>query len=243
MNYNLTDRQKDLVRWLVDAVRAGQLSEEFTVVWSQGGSTVLEFHGDGSPPEFTEGALDALSHADLLHCRPHTKVSSSGRLFEASRGCTLAGTAYTAVDRDFDTPDTSFIRYLTPLADVPGFDSEIQQRCLPTLGTGGANPANWDTALRNCRAILEERLRDVGGISDASRVGRDLVNAVFGKSGALTPKFANDAEREGYRDLYAGIVGAFTNPSGHRFIDPTPEDGGAVLLFVNLLLAKLESLR
>jgi hypothetical protein len=37
-------------------------------------------------------------------------------------------------------------------------------------------------------------------------------------------------EREGYRDLYAGALGAFRNPSAHRLIDPTPHDGGVYLV-------------
>jgi hypothetical protein len=43
--------------------------------------------------------------------------------------------------------------------------------------------------------------------------------------------------------LYAGTIGAFRNPSAHRLIDPTPEEGGAFIVFVNLLLKKLEDLR
>ncbi|MEQ8961337.1 MAG: TIGR02391 family protein [Coleofasciculus sp. C2-GNP5-27] len=42
---------------------------------------------------------------------------------------------------------------------------------------------------------------------------------------------------------HAGIVGAFRNPSAHRLVDPTPEEGGAFIVFVNLLLKKLEDLR
>lgn len=90
--------------------------------------------------------------------------------------------------------------------------------------------------------ILEERLRAIGAIADSQAVGRDLVNRVFGKSGTLSSKFAHDAEREGLRDLYAGVVGAFRNPSAHRLIDPTPHEGGAFIVFVNLLLKKLEEL-
>jgi hypothetical protein len=69
------------------------------------------------------------------------------------------------------------------------------------------------------------------------------VNVIFGKTGTLASKFTVDAEREGYRELYSGIVGAFRNPSAHRLIDPSPEEGGAFIVFVNLLLKKLEDLR
>jgi hypothetical protein len=66
----------------------------------------------------------------------------------------------------------------------------------------------WDSAVRTADVILEERLRSTGGIASES-VGRDLVNKVFGKSGTLAKKFDTESEREGYRDLFAGIVGPF----------------------------------
>ena len=150
---------------------------------------------------------------------------------------------YKAVDNDFNSPDTSFINYLNPLANPSGFDEELADRCFPILATGGSNPKSWDTAVRNAGVVLEARLHNVGAISDPSQIGRNLVNAIFGKTGTLASKFTVDAEREGYRELYSGIVGAFRNPSAHRLIDPSPEEGGAFIVFVNLLLKKLEDLR
>ena len=92
------------------------------------------------------------------------------------------------------------------------FWTELKHRCLPILGAGAADPKLWDSAVRTAGVILEERLRGVGMIKDPQAVGRDLVNKVFGKVGTLASKFANDAERESHRDLYAGVVGAFRNP-------------------------------
>jgi len=101
----------------------------------------------------------------------------------------------------------------------------------------------WDTAVRTTVVILEERLRDVGSVTDESRIGLNLVNDVFGGGGSLADKFSRDAERQGYRDLYAGVVGTFRNTYAHRIVDPTPEDGGAFIVFVNLLLKRLGDLR
>jgi hypothetical protein len=157
--------------------------------------------------------------------------------------CILTGSIYKAVDNDFNSPDTSFIDYLTPLANPSGFDEALTKRCFPILATDGSDPILWDSAVRTAGVILEERLHDVGAISDPSQVGRSLVNVIFGKTGTLASKFTVDAEREGYRELYSGIVGAFRNPSAHRLIDPSPEEGGAFIVFVNLLLKKLEDLR
>jgi hypothetical protein len=117
-------------------------------------------------------------------------------------------------------------------------DADLSSRCLPLVNANPNNPKVWDSAVRTAGVILEERLRKVGNIKDNS-VGRDLVNKVFGKAGTLAKDFTDESERDGYRDLFAGVVGAFRNPSAHRLIDPNPEEGGAYIVFVNLLLKHL----
>lgn len=243
--YNLTDRQKDVLRWIVSRVRSDELPEEFFVVWQMtgGGPHVAGYSGEDPVPEITRGTLDALTYEDMLHCETKARATRSGSVHELGRRCTVTGRAYEAVDSDFAAPDMSFVRHLKPLAEISGLDDEIKRRCLPSLGAGSADPAMWDSAMRNCGVILEERVRDVGGITDKQLIGRDLVNGVFGKKGTLAASFDGDSERRGYRDLYAGVVGVFRNPSAHHFIDPSPEDGGAFIVFVNLLLRKLEDLR
>jgi Protein of unknown function (Hypoth_ymh) len=238
--YNLTPSQKELLRSIVEKVRANEMPEEFKFIW--GGDGAAHLHYKGAPgfyatPHVTQGALDALAANHLLHIRtdPDDKFGT--------RHCTITGKAYEAVDSNFAAPDTSFVRHLTPLADITALDAELKHRCLPILGAGAADPKLWDSAVRTAGVVLEERLRYVGSITDSNAVGRDLVNKVFGKSGSLAAKFARDAEREGYRDLYAGVVGAFRNPSAHRLVDPEPHEGGAYIVFVNLLLKMLDDLR
>ena len=249
--YNLTDSHKALVKWLVQKVRSRRIGEEFVIFWLYDPSkTTLNgmlFNYDDKAleeaPEITMGALDALAANNLILYKATSGTGKPGSSHDRNWRCTLQGRAYEAVDKDFNAPDTSFIKYLTSLGDVNGFDQELKQRCLPVLGAGASDPMLWDSAVRTAGVILEERLRDIGSISDPNRTGRDLVNDVFGKSGSLASKFNVPSEREGYRDLYAGIVGAFRNPIAHRLIDPSPEDGGAFIVFVNLLLKKLEILR
>jgi hypothetical protein len=84
---------------------------------------------------------------------------------------------------NFAAPDTAFVTQLTPLADVTNLDDELKQRCLPVLGAGSADPMMWNSAARTAGVILEERLRDVGSIAGTGRVGRELVNDVFGNGG------------------------------------------------------------
>jgi len=239
MRYSLTSNQQDLLRWIVEQVRSGNLTEEFTVTWIIDAPKVGDLQG-ADVPSVTQGMLDALAAAGMLVCR-HIRSPYSEAVTDTK--CTLTGDAYEAVDSNFGAPDTSFVRHLTPLADLTNLDSEIKARCLPILGAGSADPRLWDSAVRTAGVILEERLRDVGGLTGQQRVGQDLVNALFGNHGALAAKFSSDSERQGYRDLFAGVVGAFRNPSAHRLIDPTPEDGGAFIVFVNLLLKMLEDLR
>ena len=255
MSYNLTEAQRELLVWIVEEVNNDNLPEEFQVVWTSGGGEIIGGNYQRSDhPAITKSMLDALAAAELLICTPynktittqsgnkkHPRVTQQER--ETNRNCSITKKAYDAVDSDFAAPDTSFVTHLTPLADITSLDDEIKTRCLPILGAGSADPMLWDSAVRTAGVILEERLRDVGRITDSGRVGRDLVNDVFGNNGTLAGEFTLDAERQGYRDLYAGITGAFRNPSAHRFVDPTPEDGGALMVFINLLLKRLEDFR
>jgi hypothetical protein len=230
--YNLSDQQKTLIKFLVEQVRSGALSEEMLVSWSHSGSDIVDY--DGSPPQFQKGALSVLESNGLINIRPQSAHTW---------WITLTGAAYEAVDSNFAEVDLSFLKFVTPLADVSGLDDSIKKRCLPILGTDGNDPVLWDSVVRTAGVILEERLRDVGGVSDKTCIGRDLVNSVFGRNGNLVAKFSNDSELQGYRELYAGVVGMFRNPSAHHLIDPAPEEGGAFIVFVNLLLKKLEALR
>lgn len=249
--YNLTDDQKQLIRWLVEEVRAGNIPEEFLVTSSFDGCAIVgSTRIPASTSGISKGALDAMEKEGLIiqDIRYKTSTKQQGKQLhqtqtETSRRCSITGRGYEAVDNDFNAPDTSFVRYLTPLADITNFDQEIKNRCLPILGAGSNDPLLWDSAVRTVGVILEERLRDVGGIIDPNRTGQNLVNDVFNDRGPLADKFSVDSERKGYRDLYAGIVGAFRNPSAHRLIDPDPEEGGAFIVFVNLLLKKLDLLR
>ena len=246
MTYTLTDDRKALVTWLVEAAREGTIGEDFVVVWMQGEGAILQ--AAGGHPEITQGALNALADAGLIISEANQEAYTVGKKKpkvkqrETSRRCTLTGRAFEAVDSGFDAPDTSFVRHLTPLADVTNLDPELKRRCLPILGAGGADPTLWDSAVRTAIVVLEERIRRVAGIGDPNRTGRDLVNDVFGDRGTMNDVFENKSERNGYRELYAGVVGVFRNRYAHRLVDPTPEDGGSLIIFVNLLLKMVDDL-
>ena len=253
MPYNLTESQKNLVRWMVQENRNGTLPEEFIVSWTKGGCFITSYQG--KHPELSRGALDALDSAGLVtsDISYQTKTSRAGGTSkrpkfkqtqtESSRRCTLMASTFEAVNSDFDAPDTSFVTQLTPLANVTNLDDGLKERCLPTLGAGSANPKMWDTAVRTAVVVLEERLRDVGGIGDENLIGRNLVNKIFNDKGTLAGEFNHRSEQQSYRELYGGTVGVLRNRYAHRLVDPTPEDGGASIVFVNLLLKMLDELR
>lgn len=230
MSYNLTQSQKDFLTWLVEQSNAGLLNEEFHAsIYLGGGGGIAGYKGSEKLPKFSKSTLAALVNEGLLGFNNETYF--------------FTGKAYEAVENNFDAPDTSFLRHLTPLGDITNLDIEIKKRCLPILGAGGNDPALWDAALRTAGVILEERLRNVGQITDPTLVGRDLANKVFGQSGTLASKFTVSGEREGYRELYSGFMGAMRNPIAHKLLDQKPERAGATLMFTNVLLELLEELR
>jgi len=113
MGYNLTEKQKDLLRWVVQQVRDENLPEEFYVVWITDGGEIHAFRGEH--PQITKGTLDALASAELLLCVSNFKTTTSvsgsrshpsttHREVEMNRRCTVTGRAFDAVDSDFELP-------------------------------------------------------------------------------------------------------------------------------------------
>lgn len=114
MDYNLTENQKDLLRWLVQQAQDDKLPEEFYVVWIMGEGEIDGF-STSEQPQITKGMLDALANADLLLCTPNYKTTSSvsgskthpkttHKEVEINRRCALTGRAFDAVDNDFELP-------------------------------------------------------------------------------------------------------------------------------------------
>lgn len=240
--YNLTNNQKKAIKYIVGEIEKNNLSEEFIVSWNFEGEKI--FPSDGkerinlekdSQINISRGVLKALKEAQLI---VYSLVHNSQDHYR----CTVTGKAYNAVESNFNELDTSFIKFITPLADISNLDNELKTRCLPLLSAGSSDPTLWDSAVRTAGVVLEKRLRQKGAIDDLNITGQGLVNKIFNKTGTLANKFTVDSERQGYRDLYAGIIGTYRNPSAHRLIDPTPEEGGAFIIFVDLLLKKLDSL-
>ena len=235
--YNLTEKQKQFLRDIVGSIREGVLTEELWLISNLKKISLFSPQTkkgwNYSSSESPKSNLDVLFHEGFVICKKDEQ--SESRYIVTQK-------AYEAVDSNFKEPDTSFLKHITPLADISNLDNELKTRCLPLLSAGSSDPTLWDSAVRTAGVILEERLRQKGSISDPNITGQKIVNEVFSKNGTLAHKFTVDSERQGYRDLYAGIIGASRNSSAHRLIDPTPEEGGAFIIFVDLLLKKLDNL-
>lgn len=72
--------------------------------------------------------------------------------------------------------------------------------------------------------------------------GKDIVNLIFGSGESVQKNKLSREKLEAYRDLYSGIVKVFRNHYAHRLIDPKPEEGGAIIVFIDLLLKMLDDL-
>ena len=235
--YNLTENQKKLIKLIVEEIKNEKIPEEFWLHWSLDGLRINKYTGDRLSefqPICTQIALRALEKQELLFI---DKKSTSYYYV-----CSVTGKAYQAVESNFNEPDTSFIKHITPLADLTDLDKDLKERCLPTLSSNASDPKQWDTAITTAVKILEDRIKKVGGITDDNLHGQKLVNQVFTERGTLAHKFNPEAKREGYRNLYAGFMGVFRNNYAHKFIDPIPENGGKIIVFIDLLLKQLDNL-
>ena len=141
MGYNLTEKQKAVVTWMVEANRKGELDDEFSVAWSTGGAHLFGGRSGVEPsveqPDITPGILDALESSGLILCETkyRTKTTRSGtakrpRLTqtqsESSRRCTLTGKAHEAVDSDFVLPDSQ------PASSNFHFHGDVNQSIIGT---------------------------------------------------------------------------------------------------------------
>ncbi|MBW4490683.1 MAG: TIGR02391 family protein [Trichocoleus desertorum ATA4-8-CV12] len=231
---NLTETQKTLLQWLVEQVRAGMLNEEeIWFVWSFDGASLVGYQGN--VPEVKTTTLNALHSSGCLSCdrsRPNQYK------------CALTNRAYEAVDSNFGAPNLSATLHLIPLTEVQHLDPELWDRCRFSLSSGGDDPKAWDKAVRTATVVLEERLRKLGKTEaiNPDATGEGLVNIIFaGKNPVLSSKL-DDKQLKAYRDLYAGMMAVFRNLYAHRVIDPSPEVGGAIIVFIDLLLKTLDDI-
>jgi hypothetical protein len=234
---SLTEKQKNLLRWIVKEVRAGNLTE-YSIVYgmtTSDGYTWIGYKGSDIWPDVELTTLDILEKCDYVIWQKKSPNQYKGALNQK---------AYDAVDSNFDEPDRSAIRHLIPLTEVEHLDSKLWERVRISVSAGGDDPKAWDSAVRDATVVLEERLRQLGKIDsfNPKATGKDIVNLIFGSNKSVQKDKLLPEKLEAYRDLYSGIVKVFRNHYAHRLIDPKPEEGGAIIVFIDLLLKMLDDL-
>jgi uncharacterized protein (TIGR02391 family) len=96
----------------------------------------------------------------------------------------------------------------------------------------------YDTAIREAMLVVETRLRT---LSASTKWGVDLVNDNFGQKGVFATRFRDDGERQGFRDLFAGVMSVVRNDYVHNFRSPSLQETMTMLRLANMLLEKIES--
>jgi uncharacterized protein (TIGR02391 family) len=118
-------------------------------------------------------------------------------------------------------------------------DPELKSRCSDLLSASD----HFDRVINQATQVLEERLRQK--IPEfASDVGIVLVGkAINGELTKTRIRFSdNSSEQEGYANIFRGLIGAFRNPSHHRFLENvTREQALQICAFIDNMLAALET--
>lgn len=99
MTYNLTPKQKAMLRELVSLIKAGEVDEEFYILWDGNAATGHRAMLYGQQPNkyfpaATPSGIEALVENELLSCQ---NSPSSRQLYA------ITGKAYEAIESDFAT--------------------------------------------------------------------------------------------------------------------------------------------
>jgi hypothetical protein len=154
--YNLSESQKRLLQWLVAEVRRDSLPEEFQISFMTDDAIRFDHSRTRAviiPLSLTKNALSSLAVNQLLSCEYYEDIL--GHVVKLQAKCSITKKGYEAVDSNFGEPNT---RHLAIFGGGVKIDKELQDRCLPILGAGSADPKLWDSAVRTACVILEERL-------------------------------------------------------------------------------------
>ena len=95
----------------------------------------------------------------------------------------------------------------------------------------------YETAIFQAYKELEVAVRDAGGFVPTD-IGTDLMRKAFNKdNGPLTDMTLPDAEKEATAHVFAGAIGLFKNPHGHRNVPVTdPREAASIIGLASFLL-------
>ncbi len=118
-------------------------------------------------------------------------------------------------------------------------DPELKSRCSDLLSAS----EHFDRVINQATQVLEERMRrklpEFSGDIGLVLVGK----AINGELSKTRIKFSdNPSEQDGFASIFRGLIGAFRNPSHHRFIESvTREQALQICGFIDNMLAALET--
>lgn len=139
MSYNLTSKQREGLKWVVNLIREGQLDETFSVNWTMGGHIFhrgVPWKGSVDNEAYLEhGTIDAWDKANMIIAKEISENwgSTVSHMSRYTR-CTITQLAYNAVDSNFIEPEgqPNFTRLQSFLANNAFFNFE-DLRTLATI--------------------------------------------------------------------------------------------------------------
>lgn len=118
-------------------------------------------------------------------------------------------------------------------------DDKLKSRCADLLSASG----HFDRVINQATLVLEERIREKLP-EFTTEIGLVLVGkAINGELAKTRLRFSDiSSEQEGFANLFRGVIGAFRNPSHHRFLESvTREKALQICAFIDNMLAALET--
>lgn len=230
---NLTKLQQEDLRWILEQVKDRKLSE---------GDIKFCRHEDGW---YYLNGMGFKVQLSTLYAWKQEELLVSSIEKETVFIFGLTKKAYEVVDSNFNAPDRSAVPHLTSLLNIENLDPKLWDRCKYSLSASGEAPEAWDKAVRSAMVVLEERLRRIAKLDKTlppNATGQQLINHIFSQKSSLLSDRLDDGQKTAYRNLYAGMMGVFRNSYGHQFVDPQPQEGGAIIVFTDLLLKMLDSI-
>lgn len=100
---------------------------------------------------------------------------------------------------------------------------------------------SYRTAVLEAFIQVEIAVREAGGYKH-SDYGKQLILDAFNvKTGPLRDQKQEPAEKEAARNLFAGAIGLYKNPSGHREVEFAPEEAAEIIIIASHLLRIIDS--
>jgi uncharacterized protein (TIGR02391 family) len=133
--------------------------------------------------------------------------------------------------QDFGTYKQSYLLFSESL------DPVLLQKVRTSFATG-----DYDSAVFQAFKEVEVRVRDKAKLANTD-IGVKLMRKAFNSTdGILLDKCADPGEQVARMELFAGAIGTFKNPSGHRNVGfSNPKEVSDIIHFANHLLRILES--